>query len=349
MDTNLKHNTSNDPVISVVMGLYNGEAFLREAIDSILTQTFQNFELIIVDDCSTDTSREIVQSYTNPRIILLKNEKNIGLGLTLDRGISASRGEYIARMDQDDVSLPHRFEHQLAYMEAHPNIDICGAWVKTIGAKAGQYTRHPTDPDEINVNLLFHTSLVHPTIIIRKAFLLKYGLRYSYTDGRDGYIEDFDLYTRAMQYGTLANQGEVLLHYRRHEKQTTVEKIKTQVEYSKKIFRRELEHLGLTAEETDLENLASVKRYLFLEDTDFPKKLEKTLLKIETANDTARVYTKKALRKVFGRVWLEVCLALAINNKDIWNIFWKSEYRRWIPLTSRNIFRFGKIFFGHYR
>jgi hypothetical protein len=160
----------------------------------------------------------------------------------------------------------------------------------------------------------------------------------------------FDFYTRAiLAGGRLSNQPEVLLLYRRHDKQTTVEKIKTQVEFSKKIFRRELENLNIIPEESDLEILASVKRYLFLDDREFPKKLEKLLIKIEEANNKTKFYKDSALKKVFGRVWMEVCMALSMtpgNNKNLeFKTFYNSRFRKYIELNPKNIFRIAKIKF----
>jgi glycosyltransferase involved in cell wall biosynthesis len=109
------------PKISVIMPTYNAEKYLREAMDSILAQSFKDFELIVINDCSADGTEQIVLSYQDPRIVYLKNEKNLGVAGTLNRGLQVANGKYIARMDSDDRSVPERFEKQLAYLEENPN------------------------------------------------------------------------------------------------------------------------------------------------------------------------------------------------------------------------------------
>jgi glycosyltransferase involved in cell wall biosynthesis len=120
------------PRISVVMSVYNGEKYLRQAIESILQQTYTDFEFIIIDDGSTDSSREIIQSYDDKRIRLVINEQNIGLTKSLNKGIRLAKGEFIARMDADDISLPQRFEKQVAYLDSHPEVGVLGTYANII-------------------------------------------------------------------------------------------------------------------------------------------------------------------------------------------------------------------------
>ena len=117
------------PLISVILPAYNAERFLEEAIDSILAQTYKNFELIVLNDGSTDRTEEIILSYNDPRIRYIKNESNLKLIKTLNKGIALARGKYIARMDADDISLPTRFEKEIEFMEIHPDIGVCSSKV----------------------------------------------------------------------------------------------------------------------------------------------------------------------------------------------------------------------------
>ncbi|HKQ33129.1 MAG TPA: glycosyltransferase family A protein, partial [Thermodesulfobacteriota bacterium] len=116
------------PKVTVLMTVYNGEKFLNEAIDGILNQTFRDFEFLIINDGSTDGSREIIKSYKDPRINLVDNESNIGLTASLNRGLSLAGGEYIARQDADDISLPERLEKQISILERNPDIALLGSW-----------------------------------------------------------------------------------------------------------------------------------------------------------------------------------------------------------------------------
>ena len=119
---------SSQPVISVILPVYNAERFLREAIDSVLKQTFVDFEFIILNDGSTDKTEDIILSYKDPRIRYVKNEKNLKLIKTLNKGVDMARGKYIARMDADDISLPERFEKEVAYLEAHPDVAVVSCY-----------------------------------------------------------------------------------------------------------------------------------------------------------------------------------------------------------------------------
>ena len=115
------------PKISVIMPAYNAEKYIKEAIDSILSQTFQDFELIVLNDCSKDSTEQIILSYTDDRVVYLKNEVNMGVAATLNRGLAVAGGEYIARMDADDISHPERFRKQARYLDAHPEVAVLGS------------------------------------------------------------------------------------------------------------------------------------------------------------------------------------------------------------------------------
>ena len=136
MDKNIK-----TPKITVLMPVYNGEKYLKESIESILKQTFRDFEFLIINDTSTDESEKIIRSFKDSRIKLIKNEKNIGLTKSLNKGLDLAKGEYMARMDADDISLPKRLEIQVAFMDKNPKIGVIGAWAKVIGESNKKYIK----------------------------------------------------------------------------------------------------------------------------------------------------------------------------------------------------------------
>lgn len=219
------------PVISVVMSVYNGEAFLREAIESILEQTFSDFEFIIIDDASKDGSREIILSYKDSRIVFVQNEGNLGLTKSLNIGIRRARGKYIARMDADDISLPQRFERQLEFMDAHPDCAACGTWYSVVdSALKFQYkVEHRTDPEGINTALFFYNPIAHPTVIFRKEAVLN----------AEGYNEDFrrsqdyELWIRLSLMGyKMSNLSEILLLYRMSSGNITTTDLESQHRYA---------------------------------------------------------------------------------------------------------------------
>ncbi len=207
------------PSVSVVMPAYNAEKYLREAIDSILAQTYEDFEFIIINDGSTDRTKEIIQSYTDTRIVYLENERNSGICVTLNKGLDAARGRYIARMDSDDISLPERFAVQVDYMDKHPEIGVCGTDVEVFGDGIDShiFTQLHT-PEECAAGLLFNPCFAHPSVVIRKAIIDKHHLRY-----KDEYrgLEDFELWWQISKYSQLDNIALPLLKYRHHKGQET--------------------------------------------------------------------------------------------------------------------------------
>lgn len=199
------------PKISVIMSVYNGEKFVAEAIDSVLRQTFGDFEFIIIDDGSTDSSLAIIKSYSDKRIKLIENEANIGLTKSLNKGIAVARGKYVARMDADDISMPKRFEKQYNFMEKNPEIGVLGGQEITFGNKRLIKTSYLLDED-IKCFAAFNNPMNHPTIFAR-AELLK---RNPYNpDFR--YSQDYELWARLLPIAKFANCKSIATAYRYHD------------------------------------------------------------------------------------------------------------------------------------
>lgn len=210
-------NADRLPLISVAMPVYNGAAHLAEAIDSVLAQSFDDFELIIIDDGSTDDSLQLLRAFEkkDSRIRLVSRE-NRNLATTLNDIIALARGTWIARMDQDDIAVPERFERQLAWL-SHTGADICGSWVKLFGASDTRVLTYPASDAAIRTELLFASPFAHPTVMMR-AVLAK-SLPY---DKAWEKCEDYELWERAANAGwAMSNVQEVLLMYRQHPAQIT--------------------------------------------------------------------------------------------------------------------------------
>lgn len=197
-------------LISVILPVYNGEKYLKEAIESILNQTYTNFEFIIIDDGSKDSSLEIIREYEkeDERIVVVSRE-NKGLIATLNEGMERAKGKYIARMDQDDISLPERFERQIKVMKNN-NIMVCGTYTKVID-EDGKYIKDeivPTQDDEIVKKLLECTNpLFHPTVMFKKFDNIFYNeLAHN--------CEDYELWLKYTEIGKIENLPEYLLKYR---------------------------------------------------------------------------------------------------------------------------------------
>lgn len=202
-----------NPAVSVVLPVYNCPHYVSGAIESVLAQTFTDFELIVIDDGSRDETPTVLRRYADPRVRLVTQE-NRGLAATLNRGIELARGRYIARQDQDDISLPERFAKQFTYLEAHPYCALVGTWAEIWreGARTERAHRHPSDNSTLKFELLFNNPFVHSSVMIRKSALERVGA-YS-TDRNRQPPEDFELWSRIARKYEVANVPEVLHLYR---------------------------------------------------------------------------------------------------------------------------------------
>lgn len=200
------------PRVSVVLPVFNAEQFVAEAVQSILDQTFPDFELIVIDDGSTDGSPAILESLAAKDVrIIIRRQNNSGLVESLNRGCASARGQYIARMDADDISSPERLRSQVKYLDDHPETGIVGTWFQYISAdgRPGPVCPLPTSPDVIRWFLMFGNCIAHPTVMVRREVITR--LHYY---RHDAVVEDYDLWVRASEATNLANLPEVLLRYR---------------------------------------------------------------------------------------------------------------------------------------
>lgn len=201
------------PKVSVILPVYNGLPYLEAAIDSVMQQTFIDFELLIINDGSSDGSASIVEKFDDPRIRFFQ-QKNQGLAATLNKAISLSCGEYIARQDQDDVCLPLRLQKQVAFLEVNPDVGMVGTsaeiWVGN--ERTDRLLRHPVDDASIRFGLLFDNYFVHSSVMIRRSVLAKVG---GYAEDKSRQPpEDYELWSRVMRSYKVTNLPEVLMAYR---------------------------------------------------------------------------------------------------------------------------------------
>ncbi|NJM86018.1 MAG: glycosyltransferase [Hydrococcus sp. RU_2_2] len=199
------------PKVSVVMSVYNGVRYLQESVESILNQTFTNFELIIIDDGSTDNSWEILCEYAkcDRRIVLIQNQKNIGLTKSLNKGLGQAQGEYIARQDADDISVSNRLELQTLFMDTHPKVGALGTAVQIINEQkiTIKEDRFPGEHEQLQAYLLIHNHLHHSTMMVRRSLMQELG-GYNETIR---HAQDYDLWWRFSCHSRLATLPEILL------------------------------------------------------------------------------------------------------------------------------------------
>ncbi len=204
---------SNLPLVSAVLAVYNGEDYLKQSIDSILAQTFTDFELIIIDDGSTDSTAGIIEGYADRRIRAL-NQPNQGLAAALNKGIKLAGGKYIARQDHDDMAYPERFAKQVDFLEQHERCGLIGAWAEIWqeDRPSQRAHTHPTENEVLKFDLIFNNPFVHSSVMLRKSALDKVGL-YS-TDPDRQPPEDYELWSRIAREYDVANLPEILEIYR---------------------------------------------------------------------------------------------------------------------------------------
>jgi glycosyltransferase involved in cell wall biosynthesis len=222
------------------MSVYNGEKYLREAVDSILNQTFRDFEFIIVDDGSTDRTWVALQSYDDPRIVLLRNEENIGLTRSLNKGLAVARGEYIARMDADDISLPERFEKQVKALDENPCLGLVGSNTYLFNAAGRRKTKkYPQTDLEIKWYLLFSNGFSHPAVMFRHHLVKEIG----FYDETLTSAQDYEFFSRIAEHCEVGNLPQPLVVRRYREGRISVVQSERQRATAAMVSRRNIQRL----------------------------------------------------------------------------------------------------------
>lgn len=236
-----------NPLVSVVMPVYNAEKYVGEAIKSILNQSFTDFEFLIFNDGSKDKSSKIIKSYVDKRIKYFEFNENYGLVKHLNEGIKISRGSYIARMDADDISIPTRFMNQINILNNNSEVGVCSGWIKTFGNR-NQVIKYAESDEEIKVNMLIKNSIAHPCAMIRKEVLLKDNVVYN----RFFYpIEDFKLWLDLVPFTKFYNIPTILLKYRITNDQITNKLNPIQMELSNNMYLDQLKNIGINPTESE--------------------------------------------------------------------------------------------------
>lgn len=316
------------------MPVYNGEKFISEAIDSILSQTFRDFEFLIIDDGCTDGSIEVINSYTDPRIWLVHNGFNMGLIATLNRGLDLAHGQYIARMDCDDSSLPKRLAKQVCFMDENPEVVVCGTWIQFMGSN--RIRKYPLTHEAIKCYLLFDCPLAHPSIMIRKDVLRKNDLYY---DINYKYAEDYELWTRCVNVIKLANIPEVLVKYRWHSDQASNKYARMQ---EKRTFEIRVKYLSVLYE-INSENENFVYKLLFLQhyvpNIDMLVKGHELLCNLRSENAQKLIFPEREFKILLAERWFELCNASCSLGYSVWKHYLRSELRQGKNLSFKQEFK----------
>lgn len=295
-------------LVSVVLPAYNAELYLKEAIDSVLAQTFTDFELIILNDGSTDQTESIILSYDDPRIVYVKNEQNLGLIGTLNKGMALAKGKYIARMDADDICFPERFAKQVDFLEQNIEYVICGTSAyrfqnSILDRKAFNV---PINDENIRIRLFFNSSFIHPSVMLRTEVVKVHNLKFS---EYFKYAEDYYFWMDLLQYGKGFNLREKLLYYRVVENSQTAvgnSDIEKRKEIIGNIHKRYFKEYGIPVDDKEIDLNFYLTNIVRMKQLDL-EKFEFAYIDAFTNKIVFRLnkvgMSEKAISKEIGRIY----------------------------------------------
>lgn len=291
------------PSLSVVIPTYNAARYVEEAVSSVLAQSFTDFELLLIDDGSTDGTTQLLEQFvSDPRVRLLRNERNLGLIATLHRAYAECQAQIIARMDADDICAPDRFGQQIAFLRANPEIAIVGGAIRFFGNVAPNVFTFPTSHADIHCAMLFYCPLAHPALMFRRNLVDQGVMRY---DEAFRHAEDYHLWSRLLLRVKAANLPEVVLDYRLHTQQVSSNSSDKQYTASKRVRARMLQECGIhpSDEEIALHESVILERPLIR--PDYLPTLAAWFKRLETAAQQTDYWDANALHTLLTTKFLE--------------------------------------------
>lgn len=289
--------------VSIIMPVYNGEKFLEEAIQSILHQTYQHWELLIINDGSTDKTHHIIQKYlSDTRITYIHKSKNDGIVKALNDGIDAAKGKYIARMDADDISLPNRLEKQFHFLEKNPDVVVCGSNYYTLKGNKRNIIRVAHADAYLKTQLFFSTPFCHPTVMMNKS---KAGKELLYKE-EFRHAEDYELWTRLAFKGKFHIMEDALYVYRDHPNQVSYEQQAIQKRLNNEIRKRFVLHFFNTVNDEILKGLNLTGNNILIEKKDDFIKVRAAMEFLYNQNKIGFLSDKEG-KKCLSKFWADAC------------------------------------------
>ncbi|MGF1697500.1 glycosyltransferase [Vibrio lamellibrachiae] len=286
-------------MITVLLPAYNAEKYISRAIESVLSQTYIDFELLVINDGSTDDTLNIIKSYTDDRVRLVNLQENVGLISALNTGLNLADSKYIARMDADDICQPTRLERQVEFLEGNAEYVACGTSIINFNDSGEGYMRYPETDEEIRVALtFFERNICHPTVMIRRSSLEDNGIKYR---SEFKYAEDYTLWIDLARIGKLYNLKDGLLYYHRHENQVSSVYYPEQMNVSRKIVRNQLNTAfpSLTSKEVQLiKNLCIHEQGIYPEIHLTLTEIKEVINKVEAINSELSLFSPVHLKKI---------------------------------------------------
>lgn len=301
------------PRVSVLMPAYNAEKYIGDAIKSILNQTFTDFELIIINDGSTDNTKQIIKQFDDERIKYFENDENRGVIFTLNRGLKEIESEFIIRMDADDISLPNRFAEQIKFMDNNPQIGLSGTAIEIFNEDTSRINYFPSNPEELKTELIFNNLICHPSIIIRSRIFKEHPILF---EKKYLHAEDYAMWIILSKWVKFSNLNKVLLKYRDSESNITKIADK-QITERKQVFAEITNliynFLKINQSQSEYKNIhfiisdnKRIENHIF---TNNDYKILKKYLKIIRRNNLkVQFYNNKFLQLTIGKIWLKIIL-----------------------------------------
>jgi hypothetical protein len=320
------------PKVSVVLSAYNSARYLQAAIDSILRQTFTDFELLLMDDGSTDDTPRILSACQDSRLTVVRSDTNLGIAAQANKGLALARGEYLARMDADDIAHPQRFEELVRFLDANPEVGICGGFASRFRENGETALwEFPTSHDDIQVGLLFRGSFCNPTTMMRLEVVRRAGLQY---DSAFPPCEDYHLWYRLLKVTRGANIPKVLLDYRLSETQMTQAKASVKHANLRAIRRLMLEDLQLPAGPTELDFHESVVSDDWPSDPAFFTAAIQWMDRIYRQNAACSLYAPAALAAALSRHLRYRCQVADPGRIDARELYRQASFTSSFPLPG---------------
>lgn len=290
-------------LVSVVMPIYNGQAYLKEAVNSILEQSYSTIELIVINDGSTDASLSLINSFTDTRIKVINFEVNKGLIAALNAGLQAAQGEYIARMDADDIADAKRIEKQVQYFKSNPNIIACDSDYFNLSGTSKNLSSSIYQGDTLKGMLIFTTCFCHPAVMMRNVFKEKQ----LYYNADFKHVEDYKLWCDLAALGAFGHVQEPLLHYRSHSQQVSNLHHTLQLEKSAQIRREYLNSLAFLVSDEQLKTINFIGDNEFIRSVEQLQKIEKILLHLQAENRRTNRLSQKEFDVCLNKFWFDSC------------------------------------------
>jgi len=315
-------------LVSVIMPVYNSESYVKDAIQSILRQTYSQLELIIIDDSSTDSSLQVIESFDDPRIKVVRNSRNIGRAGCDNLGLELAKGRYIAKMDSDDIAHPMRLSKQVGLLSQNENVNTVGCFMQNFG-NSTYLNKYPATVEENKAYTLFGLPCGNPSVTFKRE-VFDAGLKY---DEQLRQTEDYDFFARYFNVLNVCNIQEPLMFYRTYPEDNRTDILSDRFETAMRIRKMFLSSLGLSFDNEELHIHHCLYHYQIPAANVSLDNVERWLKKIELFNDQKAIFDSKALAGVLARKYFDFCYLHTFPNLRSFRAFQNSDYSKIVNLN----------------